>query len=307
MKPSARAGGVQGRLWVAVVTAALAAWTVIGPPFGSVPAAAQPAATQDTRPLIFAVHPYLPALEIERRFRPLADHLARQIGQKVGISVSTDYNAHIQRVGTRAVDLAYLGPVPYVDLVKTYGHEVSLLARLEVSGTPTFHGHIVVAETSDIRTLADLRGRSFAFGDPKSTMSHLIPLYMLIEAGVKLGDLTRYRFLGGHRNVALGVLSDDFAAGGLKEDIFEEYRSRGLRSIAVSPALSDHLFVATRALPAGLEEKIRAALLTIGLDPANRAILTAIQPDLTRFIPVADSDYDSLRRILDRLAREGVL
>jgi phosphonate transport system substrate-binding protein len=287
---------------LAVVAAALAAWAVLGPPFAPLHASAQ-----DTKPLTLAVHPYLPALEIERRFRPLADHLARRIRRKIEISVSPDYTVHIQRVGTHTVDLAYLGPVPYVDLVKTHGHEFFLLARLETGGNPVFRGHIVVAATSDIRTLADLRGRSFAFGDPKSTMSHLVPLYMLIEAGVKLGDLTRHRFLGGHRNVALAVLSDDFAAGALKEDIFEEYRARGLRSIATSPALSDYLFVATRALPANLAEDIRAVLLAVGRDPANRAILTAIQPDLTDLILVADSDYDSLRRVLDRLAREGLL
>jgi phosphonate transport system substrate-binding protein len=257
--------------------------------------------------LTLAVHPYLPALEIERRFRPLADHVARRIGRKIGISVSPDYAVHVQRVGTHAVELTYLGPAPYVELVKTYGHEFVLLARLETGGNPVFHGHIVVAKDSDIQTLADLRGRSFTFGDPKSTMSHLVPLYMLLEAGVKPGDLTRYHFLGGHRNVALGVLSDNFAAGALKEDIFEEYRARGLRSIAVSPAISDYLFVATRALPAGLAEDIRAVLLAVGRDPANRAVLTAFQPDLTRFIPVADSDYDSLRRVLDRLAGEDVL
>ncbi len=301
MTPPARARD-WGRVWLAVVTAALAAWAVLGPPFAPLQAS-----TQDTKPLTLAVHPYLPALEIERRFRPLADHLARRIRRKIEISVSPDYTVHIQRVGTHTVDLAYLGPAPYVDLVKTHGHGFFLLARLETAGNPVFHGHIVVATTSDIRTLADLRGRSFAFGDPKSTMSHLVPLYMLIEAGVKLDDLTRHRFLGGHRNVALAVLSDDFAAGALKEDIFEEYRARGLRSIAISPALSDHLFVATRALPANLAEDIRAVLLAVGRDPANRAILTAIQPDLTGLILVADSDYDSLRRVLDRLARAGML
>jgi phosphonate transport system substrate-binding protein len=300
MKPPARVGGGRGWLRATVVTVALAAWTVLGPPFAPVRAA------QDTRPLTLAVHPYLPALEIERRFRPLADHLARRIGRKIGISVSSDYAVHIRRVGTHAVDLAYLGPAPYVDLIKTHGHEFFLLARQETTGRPAFHGHIVVADTSDIRTLADLRGRSFAFGDPRSTMGHLVPLYMLLETGVKLDDLTSHRFLGGHRNVALAVLSDDLAAGALKEDIFEDYRARGLRSIAVSPALSDHLFVATCALPAGLAEDIRAVLLTIGRDPADRAVLTAVQPDLTGLIPVADSDYDGLRRILDRLAREGV-
>lgn len=298
MTSSTRTGGGKRWLWIAAAVAAVAA----GVGFCLLPS---PAAAQESRPLVLAVHPYLPALEIERRFAPLTRHLEQATGRRFEISVSSDYSAHIKRVGTHAVDIAYIGPATYVTLVKTYGREFFLLARQETSGTPAFHGHIVVAETSDIKTLADLRGRSFAFGDPQSTMSHLVPYYMLLEAGVKLDDLTRHPFLGGHRNVALGVLSGDFAAGAVKEDIYEEYRARGLRSIAVSPPIPDHPFVATRTLPADLGAKIRTALLALGADPAKRGILTFIQPDLTGFISAEDSDYDILRRVIERLGREN--
>ncbi len=299
MAPLTHASGGKRRLRAAATTAAGAALFALG---FFLP---QSAAAQDPKPLVLAVHPYLPALEIERRFAPLARHIGEKTGRKIEISVSPDYSAHIKRVGTHVVALAYMGPAAYVTLVKTYGPEFFLLARQETNGTPDFHGHIVVAETSDIQTLADLRGRSFAFGDPQSTMSHLLPYYMLLEGGVKLDDLTRHPFLGGHRNVALGVLSGDFAAGAIKEDVYVEYRERGLRSIAVSPPIPDHLLIATRALPAGLAEKIRFSLLAAGFDPAMRAILTAIQPDLTGFIPAQDSDYDILRRVIDRLGREN--
>ena len=299
MAPLTHPDGGKRRLRTAAMTAARAGLLAFGFSFS------QPAAAQDSRPLVLAVHPYLPALEIERRFAPLARHIGEKTGRKIDISVSPDYSAHIKRVGTHAVALAYMGPAAYVTMAKRYGQEFFLLARQESGGTPNFHGHIVVAETSDIQTLADLRGRSFAFGDPQSTMSHLVPYYMLLEAGVKLDDLTRHPFLGGHRNVALGVLSDDFAAGALKEDIYEEYRSRGLRSIATSPPIPDHLMVATRALPTDLRDKIRTALLALGNSPATREVLTAIQPDLTGFIPAEDSDYDILRRVIDRLGREN--
>lgn len=298
MASSTRRGGGKRWLRIAAIMVAVAAGVEFKPfPF--------PAAAQESKPLVLAVHPYLPALEIERRFAPLARHLEAATGRRFQISVSSDYSAHIKRVGTHSVDIAYLGPAPYVTLVKTYGREFPLLARQETNGTPAFHGHIVVAETSDLETLADVRGRSFAFGDPQSTMSHLVPYYMLLEAGVKLDDLTRHPFLGGHRNVALGVLSGDFAAGAVKEDIYEEYRARGLRSIAVSPPIPDHPFVATRVLPADLRDKIRASLLALGADPAKRGILTSIQPDLTRFISAEDSDYDILRRVIERLGREN--
>lgn len=252
------------------------------------------------RALTLAVHPYLPARELADRFGPLADHLSRVLSRPVQVGVSKDYKAHEDRVGRDQVDIAYLGPVAYVKVVEKYGNKI-LLARQAVNGRPFFQGYIVVRRDSPLKTLGDLKGGSFAFGDPESTMSHLVPRYMLLKAGVPVTGLARHQFLGSHNNAALGVLVGDFDAGGIKEEVYHQYKDKGLRALATSPKLSEHLFIAARRAGGDIAQTLRMTLLNLHKDAEGRAILSKIKSTVTRLAPVRDSDYDSLRYMLAQL------
>lgn len=263
---------------------------ILAAPAGAAEAQARP-------PLILGVHPYLPPREVVERFTPLADYLGRELGRRVEVRVGRDYDEHITAIARGAIDIAYLGPAAYVKLEARHGRR-PLLARIEVDGRPELHGVIVTAERSDVRTLADLKGRRFAYGDPDSTMSHLVPLYMLINAGVPERALAGHKFLGAHKNVVLAVLAGDFDAGAVKYEVYEEYAGQGLRRLATSPAVSEHLFVASARLPATEVQRLRRALLAVGGQPGGPAVMQAIHKGMTGLVPVRDADYDSLRTIL---------
>lgn len=263
--------------------------------FGVVPAAL--AAAPESEPAILAVHPYLPATEVVARFTPLADYLARELGRPVRVRVGRDYEEHIEAIGKDRVDIAFMGPAPYVKLVERYGKKPTL-ARIEVNGQPYLRGVIVVRADSPVQGLSGLKGRRVAFGDPDSTMSHLVPQYMLEKAGVPLRTLSHHRFLGAHKNVALAVLAGDFDAGAVKEEIYREYAPQGLRALATSPPVADHLFVARSDLPAAEVERLRAALLRLKDAPGGAAIMDSIHKGMTAMVGASDTDYDSLRTIL---------
>lgn len=250
-----------------------------------------PAAGAAPEPLRLGVHPYLDAEEIVRRFTPLAQALERLLNRRVEIAVGHNYAAHIREVGEGRLDIAYLGPASYVELVAAYG-EVPLLARLEVNGSPDFHGEIVVRDDSEITRLSDLTGKVIALGDPNSTMGTLVPSRMLDQAGVVPSQRLQ---LTGHENVALAVLSALADAGAVKEEVYRAYAAQGLRAIAQTPAVSEHLFVAGRAVPLALVERIRAGLLSLTEQPGGLAVMRAIKASATGLVPVSDADYDSLR------------
>jgi phosphonate transport system substrate-binding protein len=247
--------------------------------------------------LILGIHPYLPATEIHTRFQPLADYLGKILGKPIAIRVGRDYEDHIHAVGVKTVDIAFMGPAQYIKLVDEYGQR-PLLARLEVNGKPELFGAIVVRQDSPLKTLADIKGHSFAFGDPDSTMSHIVPQGMLQEAGVPLSVLSTYKFLGAHKNVALGVLAGDYDAGAVKMEVLEEYASRGLRLLAKSPGVSEHLLVANPDMPGDQIEALRNALLNLKNAAEGERIMTAIHKGMTAMVPVADADYDSLRKLM---------
>lgn len=248
-------------------------------------------------PLILGVQPYLPAEEVVRRFTPLAEALAHEVGRPVVVRVGVSYAENIAAIGGDSVDIAYMGPASYVTMVSRYGTK-PLLARQVINGDPMLHGEIIVRQDSAIRSLADLKGKRFAFGDPDSTGSHVVPAAMLREAGVPESALAQAAFLHAYRNVALAVLAGDFDAGAVHEDIFREYAPRGLRALAHQPPVADHVFVASGRLSVKEVDTLRAAMQELPGTPAGKAVMAAIDSGMTALAPARDSDYDSLRVLM---------
>jgi len=261
-----------------------------------------PANTQAAEKLDLWIHPYLPATELIKKFSPLAAYLSEKSGHTIQIKVSKSYKSHIERVGEGRMDIAYLGPASYIKITHDYGDQV-ILTCLEINGSPFFHGMIIARQDSSIKNLSDLRDKKFAFGDPNSTMSHLVPRYLLFKAGVPVEKMKHHEFLGSHHNVALGVLGGYYDAGGVKEGVYHEYKDRGLKMLAKSPPIAEHLFVARKDLPPETIDKLRQLL--VGLK--DTAILSSIKDSVTGMAEVKDDDYETLRTILkqfDKLSAE---
>ena len=264
------------------------------------------AAAHDKDELAICVHPYNSSTKLYQSFTPLAQYLSEKIGRPISVHIAATYQSHINAIGEGELCIGYMGPASYVKLVGKYGKK-RILGRQAIEGKPVFQGKIIARKDSAINSLADLVGKRFAFGDPNSTMSHLVPRYMLIEAGITEKNLADYKFLGNHINVALGVLSGDFDAGAVKEAVFYKYEPRGLKAIATTPALSEHLLVASDTLPESIVNQLREALLHAHESEKGLRAIQAIKPTISAFVPALDSDYDNLRTILGKLKVHGVI
>ena len=261
-------------------------------------------AAQQPAPLRIGVHPYLPELFVKQRFMPLVEYLSRLLERPVVLSVSPDYRSHIQRIAAGELDLAYLGPASYVKLVDEFG-PFPLIARQLVLGEPLFNGVIFTHADTNIGSIKELRGHTFAFGDPSSTMSHLLPRYVLLQAGIGLDDLAGHDFVGNHQAVALAVLRGDFDAGAVKQEVFAAYRRRGLQLLALTPSVSEHLFVAARTMPDAQVEELRQLFYGLDNSAPGRKVLRSIKRSVTGMGPVTDADYDNLRAIIAALREDG--
>lgn len=256
-------------------------------------------------PKIFTlgVHPYLPEQELTRRFQGLVNYLAERLGEPVKLKISRDYESHIEHAGNNALDIAYMGPSSFVTMTSRYGKR-PLLARLEVNHEPSFMGVVVVHKDSGITDLKQLVGRRFAFGSAHSTMSYIVPRYMLMKAGVELGALESYKFLGNHRNVALGVLLGEFDAGAVKKEVYEYFIGRGLVVLKETPVISEHVFIARNGIPESRLQKIRRIFLALSRTSKGQEVLSAIKPGATGLIAASDQDYDNLRQMMNLLPKK---
>ena len=262
--------------------------------------AAKPA---DPAAYVLAVHPYLSAPELHRRFEPLAQYLGQRLGRPVQVRVGSNYEEHISFVGQDAVDIAYLGPAPYVAVVERFGPK-PILARVQTKGKPYSNGVIFVRQDSDIRQLSDLKGKRFAFGDPESTMGSIMPRYVLREHGIAMRDFARVSHVLSHDNVVLGVLAGDFDAGVVRADVYDEMADRGLRRLLDLPPVSEHLFVARSNMPSQDVERLRLALLQLGTSADGQRILRTISIEMTGMVPASDADYDAIRKVVRSLAKD---
>lgn len=254
--------------------------------------------------LVFGVHPFMPAEKVFEAFSPLTEYVSDVVERPVRLEIAKNYQAHIEAVGNNERDIAYLGPVPYIRVVDGHGAK-SILAQLEVNGKTTFRGAIVVRRESPLKSLADLTGKRFAFGDESSTMSHLVPWFMLSSAGAPKTKLAGFEHLPNHEAVGLAVLSGMFDAGAIKESIFRKHEKRGLRVLTWTVPIANHVLVARSDLPEAIQRMLRTALLRLDTSADGLNILRAIKPSITALVPGDDGDFDSLRTVLASLRING--
>ncbi|NOR51386.1 MAG: phosphate/phosphite/phosphonate ABC transporter substrate-binding protein [Gammaproteobacteria bacterium] len=247
--------------------------------------------------LIFGVHPYLHATTLVERFTPLTEYLGYKLNQQILIRVATSYQDHINAISQGDVDFAYMGPASYIKLAEE-NHDHTLLGRLNFSGKDIFRGAIIIRIDSPLTSLSQLQGKRFAFGDPNSTLSSKVPQRLLADAGIYLDDLDGYSHLKNHHNVALAVLLGKYNAGGVKEEIFHEYESRGLRVLEWTPYIPTNPFVASSRMAPEQISKLRQLLLTLHNQPYGLSILKKIKKGTTAIMPANGKEYELLRDLI---------
>jgi phosphonate transport system substrate-binding protein len=247
--------------------------------------------------LILAVHPYLPSDVLTKKFTPIAKYLSSQIGIPIKVRIGSNYDEHIEYIGLNKVDIAYMGPASYVRMSDKFANK-PILSRLEINGNPWFQGNIIARKDSGITSIDGLKGKRIAYGDPNSTMSYIVPHYMLYKAGFFSDPLSKYQFLHSHSNVAFGVLSGDFDAGAVKPAVFKKFESEGLYTITKTPKIAEHLFVARNDLADWKIKKLQKAMLNMKNSNEGMTALKAIKKSITGLVKASKSDYENLREII---------
>jgi phosphonate transport system substrate-binding protein len=232
-----------------------------------------------------------------REMQPLADYLTQKTSVPVQITVPTNYAAVVEALVNDQVDVGHLGGFTYVQASKRAG--VKPLAQRERDRN--FHSLFVTQPASPIQSLADLKGRSFAFGDVNSTSGHLMPEFFMRENKVDSDVISKALYTGGHDATLLAVANAKVDAGALDEAVFQRMTSQGkidpakVRVFWTTPPFFDYVWVARKGLDAKTAAAVRDAFL--GLDPKDaqqKQILDALAA--SKYVTANDSDYDKLRQ-----------
>ncbi len=240
---------------------------------------------------------------MEEKFRPVLRSLETDLGiilnetVKIELKVARTYDEGIEDLASGRVDFARLGPASYV-IAKDRNDGVQVLAMESKKGQKVFKGVICVANDSPIQSVADLRGKSFAFGDENSTIGRYLSQLHLVNNDIRAADLSSYEYLGRHDKVGIAVGRGKFDAGALKNSTFKKLVKKGvpIRSIATFDNVTKP-WVASSGLSDRLTGAVRKALLN--MSDANA--LKALGKD--GFLEGSDADYAEIRRAIRENAR----
>ena len=232
--------------------------------------------------------------ELQRKFVPLGKYLEQQTGMKVEFIAVTDYAAVVESLATGRIDMAWLGGFTFVQASKrTNGAAIPIVQREE----DTRFTSKFVTSNPQIKTLADLKGKTFAFGSPASTSGHLMPRYFLIQAGIEPDrDLKNVAFSGAHDATVAFVQSGKVDAGVLNASVYDKLVEQKkidpdkVRVFAVTPPYYDYNWTVRGGMDPALVKKLTEAFLK--LDPKNpeHAQILELQR-ATKFVPTRPENY----------------
>ena len=244
----------------------------------------------------------------------IAHLLEMATGYRIDSVVATGYAGVIEAMGAGRADIGWLPTFAYVVAHQKYGIEVRLVTVR--FGLPYYRAEVITQTSSGITSLADLRGRRFAFVDPASASGYLFPLAALRKAGYDpqtfLGQTV---FSGSPSDVVLAVYGGRVDAGA----VYDDARRTMLKSLpdvmdrikilwTSGPIPNDTVSV-RRDLPAGVKERLTNAILRFSQTPDGLEALNSLSEIegladyrllVTKYqvhVPTLDAFYDPVRDV----------
>lgn len=250
---------------------------------------------RDPATLRVALLPDENAATLIQNAQPLKAYLERTLNKKIELIVTTDYSSMIEAMRFGRIEVAYFGPFSYV-LAKSRAPEIEPFAVGVERGAPTYHSVLIANTTGGIKTLADIQGKPFAFGDQASTSSHLAPRAYLLKTAQLDGEKD-YKpvFLGTHDAVARAVQAGQVPAGALSKPILDSLIAKNvidptkITQLALSEPIPNYPIVMQGNLAPALKQSIRDAFL----NAQDKDVLKSFRVE--GFVATDDKAYDVLR------------
>ena len=237
-----------------------------------------------------------------RQSQPILDIVAKHTGMKIDAFVGSDYNATIEALRAGHVDVALLGPFSYVLATTVAPVEAFAVTVTARSMQPSYKSIIIAGKDSNINSLADLKGKTYAFVDPGSTSGFMVPSAAFIKAGITPEkDFKQVMYSGGHDATIVAVGSGKVDAGSVADRIYERGCAKGLadcnklKVVWTSPAIPNDPLLYRKNLSEDLKKKIRDAFFSV------KNLAFGEMGTVARFDPATDKDYDPIREIASAL------
>lgn len=242
-------------------------------------------------------------------YAPLLDYLERKLNRPVELVQRRTYAEVNDLIATGYVDVGFVCTSAYVAGQRDFN--MQLLVAPEVDGETVYYSVLIVPATSEARSIADLRGKVFAFTDPMSNTGHNYPKYLVKQLGETAETFFARTFFTYSHDDAIRAVASGLADGAAVDSLVYDY------AIEREPELAQRTKIIHRSDPFGIPPvvagpqarpqivaEVRDLLIGMAADPEGQQVLNSLNID--RFITVEDRIYDSVRQLEAEVAASPV-
>ena len=246
---------------------------------------------------------------LNAKVKPLQQQLSKELGIPVKVHVATNYNAMVEALRSKKVDVAFISPVSYTIAHDKGAADVLLKSKgylVDDKGNPTnklvdyYRSQIVVRKDSHLRNLKDLKGAKVGLQDPESTSGYIYPMASLKKVNVNQSDI-KIAQIKGHDQALIALLNGDVdavatyqdARADLKQDYPKIYKDT--KVIYRTDKIPNDTISVRGDMSKQWKTKISNAFLDISKSEKGKKILTDIYGH-QGYEKAKDSDFDTVRK-----------
>ena len=235
--------------------------------------------------------------ELARKAAPLVKYLEQQLGMKVEFTPVSDYAAAVEALVNKQVDMAWYGGFTFVQANSRSGGKIIPLVQREED--EKFRS-VFITSDPEIKTLADLKGKTVSFGSASSTSGHLMPRSALLQANIDPDkDFKRVAYSGAHDATIAAVAAGKVDAGALNISVWDKFVAdkkvdpSKVRVIFTTQPYLDYNWSVHADMPVALRDKLTKAFLNLSAaTPEGKEVLDLQRA--TRFVPTKAENYKGI-------------
>ncbi|MCW5313602.1 phosphate/phosphite/phosphonate ABC transporter substrate-binding protein [Nostoc sp. KVJ3] len=230
------------------------------------------------------------------------------IASSVDFQITKDYEQIIDWLVQDKLDMAYLGPLSYLEAVDRGAKIEPLVAPIDKNtGQPWYRACIIVQQDSSIKTLKDLKGKRIAFVDKLSTSGYLMPLATFKKLGIDYNrDFAQVLYAGSHSK-SIAALEDNIVdAAATNIPSYLKWQKSGkltpkkFRILWESAPIPNSPIVVSKKLPPELIQRLKQAFIS-----SPEGLEDIIGTESAGYTLVSPSDYapiEQLRKYLNLIS-----
>ncbi|MEA2099754.1 MAG: PhnD/SsuA/transferrin family substrate-binding protein, partial [Campylobacterota bacterium] len=196
-----------------------------------------------------------------KEFLPVNQYIKNKLSLYVSYVYKEDYQDILDGFKNGTIDIAYLGPLPFISLKKEYPYAEPIVTFKQSNGSSKYRCVIAKFKNDKFDKNKQIK---VALTQPLSTCGYLMTNILLRDKfNIELQD-QKYKYTMSHTNALISVVKGEFLLAGAKNCIAKKYESLGMEIIARSELLPGFsLVVNTKTLSKKQIKDIQDTLLSV--------------------------------------------